>query len=479
LLYLPWAILFESIHFLISPELTSLRKLPNHLKPPHTSDYTILCRVVCALWLQHLITRLGSVMTKIAQIFCTREDVLGKIICFYLKQLCDQNPPMSDDDLNHTLTEVWVRAHFSKFNRKSIAAGSVGQVHEGNLKDEKQTPVIIKIRRRNVVMDVHAMFTIMQIFAPLIRYFKIPVLHKLDLENKLVQTRVALVKQLNFQEEITNQMYFREMFQYHPKIVIPEVFQKICRENVIVMQKLEGVTLNRMEDFQILKDHDLHRDFAGFQLRSVYMLGRFHADPHPGNVMYLPQEQKIGVIDFGLCGSMTESEKDQQRHYIELLSSKKYHEASIWMVDHMFTPYNEALFRETRNNPPLWNSILEQISTNMEKTMGGQTISFQKFAGFVCPFLYDYGLIGDGAFLVFQLALFSTEGLIGQVFPGCNLWDLFAEIADTLGWKMRILPEDGSKQKDSLIASTPTSTEFNFTQLTQQQLADDIEEDGE
>jgi ubiquinone biosynthesis protein len=39
--------------------------------------------------------------------------------------------------------------------------------------------------------------------------------------------------------------------------------------------------------------------------------GSFHADPHPGNIIYL-RDGRIGVIDFGMVGALSEVRRFQR-----------------------------------------------------------------------------------------------------------------------------------------------------------------------
>jgi ubiquinone biosynthesis protein len=45
-------------------------------------------------------------------------------------------------------------------------------------------------------------------------------------------------------------------------------------------------------------------------LRMVLEHGYFHADPHPGNVLFLP-DNRIGMIDFGMVGMLTDPRRNQ------------------------------------------------------------------------------------------------------------------------------------------------------------------------
>ncbi len=53
-----------------------------------------------------------------------------------------------------------------------------------------------------------------------------------------------------------------------------------------------------------LDRRELARRGAGIVLKMVLEDGSFHADPHPGNIIYL-RDGRIGVIDFGMVGALS------------------------------------------------------------------------------------------------------------------------------------------------------------------------------
>ena len=50
-------------------------------------------------------------------------------------------------------------------------------------------------------------------------------------------------------------------------------------------------------------------------IKMVIKDGLFHADPHPGNVFYLPGN-RIAFIDFGMVGRLTEERRGQLIHLL-------------------------------------------------------------------------------------------------------------------------------------------------------------------
>src|SRR4030095_6068803 len=57
-------------------------------------------------------------------------------------------------------------------------------------------------------------------------------------------------------------------------------------------------------------------------LKMILVDGVFHADPHPGNVMYLP-DNRIALIDFGMMGRLSPA---RRRQIIDLLAGLAGHD---------------------------------------------------------------------------------------------------------------------------------------------------------
>ncbi|HEX5738409.1 MAG TPA: AarF/UbiB family protein, partial [Hydrogenophaga sp.] len=101
-------------------------------------------------------------------------------------------------------------------------------------------------------------------------------------------------------------------FVDQPWIVVPRVHWTHTSERVNVQDFIDGVP-----------GHDLHRlDAEGLNrnllanrgsqavLKMIVEDGLFHADPHPGNVFYLP-DNRIAFIDFGMIGRLSHRRREE------------------------------------------------------------------------------------------------------------------------------------------------------------------------
>jgi len=62
---------------------------------------------------------------------------------------------------------------------------------------------------------------------------------------------------------------------------------------------------------------------AAAMLRQVFQFGLFHADPHPGNVLFLPGG-RIGFVDFGMFGRLDPSERRRMAFIFWALADGDY-----------------------------------------------------------------------------------------------------------------------------------------------------------
>jgi len=102
---------------------------------------------------------------------------------------------------------------------------------------------------------------------------------------------------------------FRQAFADDPGVRFPEPYPAFSTGRVLTMDLLDGIPLTCPEkvlaaggDFDDLA----HRGARAF-LDMIFRDGFFHADPHPGNILYLPAADgrpggAIGLLDVGMVG---------------------------------------------------------------------------------------------------------------------------------------------------------------------------------
>ncbi len=122
----------------------------------------------------------------------------------------------------------------------------------------------------------------------------------------------SLYRELDLAAECRNAERMAAYFDDDPNIVIPNVYWEWVSERVNIQQYIDGFN---GRDFTLLEQAGLDRKIlaaTGTQavLKMVLVAGLFHADPHPGNIIYLPNN-RIAFLDFGMVGRLSEFRRHQ------------------------------------------------------------------------------------------------------------------------------------------------------------------------
>jgi ubiquinone biosynthesis protein len=117
-------------------------------------------------------------------------------------------------------------------------------------------------------------------------------------------------RELDFRREARTAGRLRQLFADDDQIVIPAVISDRSSSRVLTTEFLEGQPPAPAADLRRagLDPAAGLRAGAAAMLRQVFQFGLFHADPHPGNVLFLPRG-RIGFVDFGMFGRLGPGER--------------------------------------------------------------------------------------------------------------------------------------------------------------------------
>ncbi|WP_461166943.1 ABC1 kinase family protein [Tsukamurella serpentis] len=174
-----------------------------------------------------------------------------------------------------------------------IAAASIGQVYRGVLDDAR--PVAVKIQYPRVESMVRADLKNLRLLVKVLGRY-LPASNAQALTEEISRQVTA---ELDFAAERDHHRYFADVFDGHPAIVVPRPVEDLCTPRVLVTDFLDGRPLAAVRDAgQGLRDR-LGEAIYRFYCGEMYRTGRFCADPHPGNVIALP-DGRAGFVDFGM-----------------------------------------------------------------------------------------------------------------------------------------------------------------------------------
>ena len=269
------------------------------------------------------LTDLGPTFVKLGQILATRVDVFPPSWIAEFEKLHSQVPPVPFERLRPGLEAVWgrkVEEVFTDFQLEPFAAASIAQVHRAHLPDG--TPVVVKVRRPDILPKIEADLRILNHLARLLE-LQMPDLRRYRPAQIVGQLKRSLLRELDLVKEARNLDSFQERFRDDDTVHIPRVYWDYCGEVVNVQEELVGIPGTDVARARA-EGHDLEllaSRGADAVLKMILIDGYFHADPHPGNVVYLPGS-RIGMLDFGMVGRITDSRRDQLIDFLEALIHK-------------------------------------------------------------------------------------------------------------------------------------------------------------
>ncbi|RLL42951.1 AarF/ABC1/UbiB kinase family protein [Oceanobacillus piezotolerans] len=262
--------------------------------------------------------KLGGILIKVGQFLSTRTDFMPEVFIKQLTELVDHVPPMPYEYAKKTLEEEWgtqVETNLKYINKSSIASASIGEVYHGYLNDG--TEVAIKVRRYRINEVFHKDFVALRMVFWILKVFT-GFGKKADL-NALYRELVEVMdRELDFEQELGFGKYFQERYKDEETIRIPEYYEELSTKKVLVMEWIHGA---KITDQEFYHEYHIDREQTAKNIFEFYMdqflnPGKFHADPHSGNLL-IQKNGQIAIIDFGMIGEIKKKDIDQFKLLIQ------------------------------------------------------------------------------------------------------------------------------------------------------------------
>ena len=259
------------------------------------------------------IEELGPTFIKLGQILSTRPDQVGMPLAQELQKLqtnvaCD-DPKLVRETIETEL-ENPLETLFADFDTVPLASASIGQAHRARLHTGDE--VVVKVQhagiRRRMEVDLDILAGLAQLAE------KLPELQAYRPQATVAEFRRIVRRECDFGREARNLQQFARNFAKSPCVRIPKLYPTLSTGRVLTMEWLDGA---RLIDFAkcpsgALDPKQVTRRGAEMYLEMIFHHGFYHGDPHPGNLIVMP-DGTIGLIDFGMVARLD----DQLREDIE------------------------------------------------------------------------------------------------------------------------------------------------------------------
>jgi ubiquinone biosynthesis protein len=233
--------------------------------------------------------------------------------------------------------------------------------------------------------------------------------------------------ELDLIKEASNAAQLRRNMQSLGLVLIPEMHWNWCRDNVLVMERMHGLPISRV---QALRDAgvdipQLAKDGVTLFFTQVFRDGFFHADMHPGNIQVSIAPETFGryiSLDFGIVGTLTPSDKDYLAQNFAAFFRRDYkrvaelHVESGWVPKDTRVDELEGAIRAVCE--PYFDRPLREISLGMVLMRLFQ--ASRRFHVEIQPQL-----------VLLQKTLLNIEGLGRDLDPDLDLWSTAKPFLET------------------------------------------------
>ncbi|MBL0726625.1 AarF/ABC1/UbiB kinase family protein [Piscinibacter sp. HJYY11] len=278
----------------------------------HWNSAAELARLPPPLQVRRALEELGPTFVKLGQILAGRADLLGPEWITEFEKLHSRVPAVPFEELHAQLVEDLggePSQVFAWFDEQPLAAASIAQVHRARLHDGSE--VVVKIRRPGIRPVIEADLRLLERLAG-IAANRWPDLRPYGPVALVQEFGRSLRRELDLAHECRQAERIAANFSGQAEIVIPKVYWEWTHERVNVQQFIDGLPGSALEraESEGLDRKLLAQRGAKAVLKMVVEDGLFHADPHPGNVFYLPGN-RIAFIDFGMVGRLSMQRRDE------------------------------------------------------------------------------------------------------------------------------------------------------------------------
>ena len=271
----------------------------------------------------------GSAL-KVAQMLSMEKNILPKAYVEQFSLAQFSVPPLSAPLVRKTFFKYFSKHPedlYDSFNSKSIAAASIGQVHQAT-KDGKK--LAIKIQYPGVADSISSDLAMVKPVA--IKMFNIK---GKDSDKYFKEVEQKLLEETDYTLEVQQSQQMVADCKHIEHLIFPNYYPNLSNDRIITMDWMEG---DHLSEFTKKNTDKKLADRLGQALWDFYMfqmheLKRVHADPHPGNFLVTARGELV-AIDFG-CVKV--------------------------VPDAFYIPYFELAIPENINNPEIFTQKLYEL----------------------------------------------------------------------------------------------------------------------
>ena len=248
-----------------------------------------------------LLEDLGTSFVKLGQHLSLRGDLFPEEYLVELQKLQDDVRPFPVAEAVAEIERAFGKPPqqlFVRFDEEPLAAASVAQVHGARTFAGHE--VVVKVLRPGVAQQVDRD---MRLLAGIVRFLShfSGVLTRYRAEAVVREVWANLRRELDLREEARNVHRFATAFRDSTSIDVPDVIEGMSSETVMVQVRNHGRRVDQLDGAR--EGPRLALALIDAYVHMFFVLGAFHGDPHPGNLL-VTDDGRLALHDFGMVGSL-------------------------------------------------------------------------------------------------------------------------------------------------------------------------------
>ena len=368
-----------------------------------------------AVWLKEKLIRLGPTFIKIGQSMGTRADLLPLPFVKALGELQDNVPKFPNEiafariekELGRKINQV-----YAEFDVEPIAAASLGQVYRAKLFTGET--VAVKVQRPNLTATIKGDIEILRKVAKFAERF--PSLNEnADWGGMLHEFDETIHEEMDYSSEGKNAERFTKNFKEWTNVHVPKIYWNATTAKVITMEFINGDKVTDLEKLQNrgVSPEKVNRLLIRTYLKQLLEDGFFHADPHPGNLLVMP-DGRLAFFDFGMVGRITPQLQSKMIDAFFHVVSKDPQGIAQDLID--------LNFMKAGSNADAVRPIVEKMF-EFHLNLKLKDVNFKELTYDLADVMYDYPFRLPSNFTYIMRALMTLEGIGIVTDPEFNFFE--------------------------------------------------------
>ncbi|PCI49983.1 MAG: hypothetical protein COB51_03675 [Moraxellaceae bacterium] len=265
--------------------------------------------------IKRCILKLNGLFIKVGQMISILSHYLPAEFRSELEGLQDKVPPRPYHQTQATIHSELGQSPeklFKEFNPIPLASASLAQVHKATLFDGRE--VAIKIQHSDIQQTSTLDLDTFRHILGLVKFFT-PIK---GLEHYYLQVKKMIEEELDFTKEANNLLTLKEKLSHTQGVYVPKLISELCSQRILTTEYIDGIKISEVKQsrYSAHRKQKIAEKLLDVYCDMIFNFGIYHADPHPGNLLLLPDDTLV-FIDFGAVSTLSPAVKQEIPKFIQ------------------------------------------------------------------------------------------------------------------------------------------------------------------